>query len=253
MKLYYKTVGEGQPLIILHGLFGSSDNWTTIAKSLAEKIKVYLVDLRNHGQSPHEDVFDYAAMSEDLQELFELENISSANILGHSMGGKAAMYFACQNPEKVEKLIVADIGPKAYPPHHQDIIAGFNHVDVETLSNRKEADERLSEIISNLGIRMFLLKNLKRNTDGSFSWKHNLKVIEEKIEEVGKALPNDFHFEGQTLFIKGEKSQYIMDEDLADIQGHFPNYKLEAIPNAGHWVHAEQPKLLLETLEEFLL
>ncbi len=252
MKLNFRTLGEGEPLIIMHGVFGSSDNWQTLGKVFAEKFKVYLVDLRNHGNSPHSDEFDYTLMVADVVELMDDEELTKAHVLGHSMGGKVAMHLATQHAEKVDKLVVVDIAPKYYPPHHQQIFEGFHSVDLENLENRKDADDQMAQVISNFGVRQFILKNLDRKKDGSFSWKLNVDAIEKAIEKVGEGIEGDVAFDGTSLFIAGGKSDYITDADHDLIREHFPKAIVATVKGAGHWVHAEKPKELGEMVMEFL-
>lgn len=254
MKLNFRTLGEGNgttPLIILHGVFGSSDNWQTVGKTLSEKHKIYLVDQRNHGHSPHSDIFDYQAMADDLIEFMDSESINKAHLIGHSMGGKTVMSVACLFPTRVQSLTVVDIAPKYYAPHHQNILAGFHSVKLDSINSRTEANSQMSKVISHPGIRQFLLKNLTRNGE-HFAWKHNLPVIEKNIEEVGKGLSQDCLFEKETLFIAGGQSGYIQSVDHADIKSHFPNSEIVTIDGAGHWVHAEKPKELIKVIERFL-
>ncbi len=251
MKLNFKKSGSGEPLIILHGLFGSADNWFSITKELEDDFTIYLVDQRNHGDSPQSEDWNYKVMAEDLKELMEAEAISEAHLLGHSMGGKTAMTFALNYPEKVKKLIVADIAPRYYPIHHETILEGLNAVPIDSLKSRKEADDALSEYINNPGIKQFLLKNLAR-TDGGFKWKVNLPVITGKIENVGEEVSSEKPFENPTLFMGGENSDYIQDKDKEDIDRLFPNSHLIYIKNAGHWLHAEQPKAVVDTVRAFL-
>ena len=252
MKLNFRTLGEGDPLIIMHGVFGSSDNWQTLGKVFAENFKVYLVDLRNHGNSPHSDEFDYDVMVKDVVELMDDEGLKKAHILGHSMGGKVAMHLATQHADRVDKLIVVDIAPKYYPPHHQQIFEGFHSVDLDNLENRKHADEQMAKVISNFGVRQFILKNLDRKKDGSFGWKLNIDAIERAIEKVGEGIEGDVSFDGTTLFIAGSKSDYITEEDHELIREHFPKALIASVKDAGHWVHAEKPKELGEMVMEFL-
>lgn len=252
MKLNFRTLGSGQPLIIMHGVFGSSDNWQTLGKVFSEKFKVYLVDLRNHGNSPHSEEFDYDFMVDDIVELMYDDGLNDAHFLGHSMGGKVAMHFATKHPDKLGKLIVVDIAPKHYPPHHQQIFDGFRSVDLANLSNRKEADDQMSSVISNFGVRQFILKNLDRRKDGSFGWKLNLEVIQNAIEKVGEGIEGDVSFNGNTLFIAGGKSDYITVNDHELIHHHFPNTIISTVEGAGHWVHAEKPKELSDLVLDFL-
>lgn len=252
MKLYHREIGEGKPLIILHGLFGSSDNWMSIAKELEGHFKMYLVDQRNHGQSPHSDEFNYTAMANDLNEFIEEHGIENPSILGHSMGGKTAMNFAINHADRWDKLIVVDIAPRAYPVHHDTILKGLKSIDVDNLKSRGEADKQLAEYVKDMGTRQFLLKNLARKSDGGFEWKINLPVIDKKIEAMGEGIEQQLAIEKDVLFIRGEKSDYIQDRDNILIVQLFPNSEVKTVKNAGHWVHAEQPKALLEMVTEFL-
>ncbi|MDO9552433.1 alpha/beta fold hydrolase [Rhodonellum sp.] len=252
MKLNFKKTGEGEPLIILHGLFGSADNWFSIARDLGKSYTLYLVDQRNHGDSPQSEDWDYEVMAEDIAELMKDEGLASAYLMGHSMGGKTAMFFALKYPEKVRKLIVADIAPRQYPVHHQTILEGLNAIKLEDLKSRKEADDLLSKYISDSGIRQFLLKSLGRDQDGNFIWKINLPVITAKIENVGEALDFDGTFVKSTLFMGGANSNYINEGDKADIDHFFPDHKIIHLKNAGHWLHAEQPEAVIQTVKAFL-
>ncbi|HNP19574.1 MAG TPA: alpha/beta fold hydrolase [Fulvivirga sp.] len=251
MKLFYRELGEGSPMIILHGLFGSSDNWLSIAKILSESFKVYSVDQRNHGQSPHNEEFNYSVMAEDLKKFIESNNIKNPIIMGHSMGGKTAMEFAVNNPDSWSKLIVVDIAPKAYPVHHDKILEGLRSLDLDTLTSRGEADKQLSEYVPQLGVRQFLLKNLARGTDG-FEWKINLPVITDNIEIIGEGLSKVLDKEKPVLFINGQNSDYITPQDKGLIEETFPGAELVTIDNAGHWVHAEQPEVFLNTVKNFI-
>jgi esterase len=251
MQLNFRKNGSGPPLVILHGLFGSLDNWFSIAKELVEQYTLYLVDQRNHGDSPHSNEWNYGVMVEDLLELLDAEGLDSVYLMGHSMGGKTVMNFAVRYPERVRKLIVGDIAPRYYPIHHQVILEGLNALDLSQLQSRKEADDLLATYIPELGIRQFLLKSLGRDTNG-FAWKVNLSVITQHIEEVGKALEEGTVFDGPTLFLGGANSSYIQQQDLPDINTHFPNAEWVSIPNAGHWLHAEQPQAVVAEMRKFL-
>lgn len=252
MKLNYQETGEGQPLVIVHGLFGSSDNWLTVAKELAGEYKIYLVDLRNHGDSPHSEDFTYAAMADDLAEFVQDHQIKDPIVLGHSMGGKAAMRFSIEHPDMVEKLVVVDIAPRYYPPHHQTILEGLKSIDVHSLKSRKEADEALGKYVKELGVRQFLLKNLSRNSEGGYEWKMNLPIIDQKIENVGEELDKEARFEKPTLFINGANSNYIQKKDEELIFTIFPQASIETIQGAGHWVHAEKTEEFVGVLKPFL-
>jgi pimeloyl-ACP methyl ester carboxylesterase len=252
MKLNFRKTGSGEPLIILHGLFGSADNWFSIAKELEKDYTLYLVDQRNHGDSPHSEEWNYKVMSKDLKALMDDEEIEEAFLMGHSMGGKTVMNFALQYPEKVKKLIVADIAPRHYPVHHQTILEGLSSVNLSEIKSRKEADEQLAKFVPEAGIRQFLLKSLGRNGKGDFIWKINLSVIIDKIENVGEALDYENSFDQPTLFMGGANSNYIQEKDKEDIDRYFPNNHLIYIKNAGHWLHAEQPQAVIDTVKAFL-
>lgn len=252
MELNYKTYGSGQPLIILHGLLGSLDNWQTLGRQFAENFTVFIIDQRNHGRSPHSAEFNYELLAEDLNEFMEEHFISSAHILGHSMGGKTAMYFAMKYPEKVEKLIVADIAPVVYEEGHKIIFDALLSVNLKTAENREEIDAQLKTQIPNYGVRQFLMKGLTRNEERELSWKFNLKDIWANYTNILQTFESDHHFDGKTLFIKGEKSDYILPEYQATIKKYFPNSKTEVIPKVGHWLHAENPELFYKIANEFL-
>jgi len=253
MILHFKKFGakEGEPLVILHGLFGMLDNWFTFGKKFAEKFTVYLVDQRNHGQSPHSDEWNYKVMSDDLLEFFDEQKIEKANIIGHSMGGKTAMYFAGEHAERVMKLIVVDIAPRVYPTNHDDIVTALLSVDIENLKSRHEADEQLSRFIPDFSTKQFLLKNLSRKENDStkFEWKFNLQVIAENIQEVGEEIKYGTII--PTLFIRAEKSYYISDTDETAIKKLYPNSEIISI-DSGHWVHAEKPEEFYTILMKFL-
>ncbi len=251
MKLHFRSFGQGEPLIILHGVFGSSDNWQTVGKELSVTYKVYLVDQRNHGSSPHSDEFDYNVMTDDILELMLNEDIDRAHLLGHSMGGKTAMTFAARYPEKVNKLIVVDIAPKYYEPHHARIFRGFRSIKLDQIQTRNEADVQMSHRIPDTAVRQFILKNLTRNKEG-FEWKLNLDVIEKQAEKLGEALSEEDWFNGHVLFLYGTRSDYITEADLQGIRQHFPNAELKPVSGAGHWVHAEQPRTLVRLALSFL-
>lgn len=253
MQLNYKTFGQGPPLIILHGLFGTLDNWQTLAKRWAATYTVFLIDQRNHGRSPHVDEHSYLAMAEDLNAFMDDNWIHKAHILGHSMGGKTAMQFAVLYPEMVDKLVVIDIAPKTYLGGHEQIIEALNDLDVHRLESRKAADAQLAASIPVFGIRQFLLKNLTREKTGGYRWKMNLPVLVRTYQAILQKIEAAELFEGATLFVKGANSPYIKKEDMPMIQEYFSHAQLESIAEAGHWVHAEQPDKLFEIVSDFLI
>ena len=251
--LYSKIEGKGKPLLILHGFLGMSDNWKSIGVKFAENgFEVHMLDLRNHGRSFHSEDFNYEVMVNDILKYCQHHSLENIDLLGHSMGGKVAMLFATIYPNLVKKLIIADIGLKQYPQHHQDILAGLNAVDFSAKPDRGEVEEILLPYISDFGTRQFLMKSLYWKEQGQLAYRFNLKVFNRKIEEVGTALPLANHFDKPTMFIRGGKSSYILDADLSQIEKQFPNYVLKTIPNTGHWLHAEQPELFFEETFEFL-
>ena len=252
MTLNYKKYGTGEPLLILHGLFGSLDNWQTIGKKFAETHAVYLIDLRNHGKSPHSDDFDYLEMAADVAEICEEENLTNISLLGHSMGGKTAITFSVEFPHLLSKLIIVDIAPKKYRPHHDEILEGLFSLNLEEITSRRQADEELSRKITNQGIRLFLLKNLKRKEGGGYQWKMNLDLLADQIEKVIEVSDIPFPINIPTLFIRGGESGYILDSDFEEIYKFFPQSEIETIEGTGHWIHAEKPLELLELVEEFI-
>ncbi|SFB68794.1 Pimeloyl-ACP methyl ester carboxylesterase [Zunongwangia mangrovi] len=254
MKLHTNIIGEGKPFIILHGFLGMGDNWKTLGKMFSEKgYEVHLVDQRNHGKSPHSDDFTYQVLAEDLKEYVEEHNLDKVVLMGHSMGGKTAMLFATTYPDLLEKLIIVDIAPKYYRPHHQDILAGLSLLEESDVSSRQEAAKIISEYVPDKPTQLFLLKNLDREGKDKYVLKVNLKIFKEKIDNIGKALGDSKVYEGETLFIKGENSNYIkLPEDEELLQTHFPSTKIEVISNAGHWVHAENQKDFYDAVIRFL-
>lgn len=251
MKLHFRKSGQGKPLIILHGLFGSSDNWFSLAKVFAEHFTVYLVDQRNHGQSPHADDMNYKLLTEDLDKFILEHHIENPHIIGHSMGGKTAMNFAVKYPDKLHKLIIVDIAPKQYPVHHDHILDGLHDINLTTLTSRNEADQLLSKQVPEPAVRQFLLKNLARNEESKFEWRINIHAIDEHIREIGAGMQYDGQFTGPTLFIKGARSNYYAPGDEENILNIFPTAQFTTL-NTGHWVQAEDPKAFAETVFDFL-
>ena len=252
MTLNFKAFGQGDPIIILHGLFGTLDNWQTIGKKLAEHYMVYLVDQRNHGRSPHHPDFNYALMAEDLRTFMESQWIYKAHLIGHSMGGKTVMQFAMDFPDMIDRLIVVDIAPKAYAGGHQAIFDALKQLDLGSIEHRKEADEALAKNIEQYGVRQFLLKNLSREKAGGYRWKMNLPAIQQHYQAILDTIPLSEAFEEKSLFIRGSQSNYIMDEDWPTVLSYFPNAHLATVEGSGHWVHAEAPAELLKLVSDFL-
>jgi esterase len=253
MQLFYRMVGQGPPIVILHGLFGSCDNWLTMGKNIADLgYTVYMIDQRNHGRSPHDSMFDYTQMAADLQAFISDNNIEKPILVGHSMGGKTVMQYALNYPDTFSKLVVIDIAPKFYPVHHYDILQGLNTMPLATLQSRQEADDFLAKFEPKLSVRQFLLKNLYRNDSGAFDWRINLPVITKNIHEIGEEVTGDEAVTQPTLFMRGEWSSYIQDTDWEYIQRVFPNAILDTIAAADHWVQAEQPAAFLESLQKFI-
>lgn len=251
MKLFSQILGEGSPLLVIHGVFGMSDNWQTLGRKWSEHYQVHLLDMRNHGRSPHSADHNYELMSDDLLEYCEEHQLGQVYLLGHSMGGKVAMHFATYYPERVAKMIVADIAPKAYPPHHQDVLEAMHALDLNQISSRKEAQEQFGPKL-HPGVRQFLLKNLYWETKERLNWRFNLKVLSDKIEEIGGALAPNAYYDGPVLFLRGGDSWYIKDADQDLIQQHFPEASLKTVADAGHWLHAQQPQAVFNAVVNFL-
>lgn len=251
MKLYSRTIGEGKPLVMLHGVFGSSDNLFTVSKAIAEQgFCVHTLDARNHGQSPRSEVFNYDVMAADLNEFLLENNVNDPVILGHSMGGKTVMQFA-MNYDNFEKLIIVDIAPKFYPTHHNHIIQGLNAINLAELKNRKEAADIFGNYVSDFGEQQFLLKNLYRTDDGGFDWRINVPVLSKEMYQVGEELSNTKTVDKPVLFLRGGDSPYILDEDIPTIKRTFPNATIQTIANANHWVHATQPQAFVDSVVAF--
>jgi esterase len=251
MKLFFRELGQGQPFIILHGLMGSSDNWLTQAKLLADQYHLYMIDQRNHGQSPHSNELDYKALATDLKDFIQEHTLEKPIVLGHSMGGKAAMNFAISNPDLLDRLIVVDIAPKAYPVHHDNIVEGLKAIPISTLQSRNQADEVLSQYVPEADVRQFLLKNLSRKPEGGFTWKINLPVIDRNLELISADIQFPGSYQGETLFVRGAHSNYVKDGDRQRIKDLFPNSTLITM-DTGHWVQAEKPQEFVEVVRNFL-
>jgi pimeloyl-ACP methyl ester carboxylesterase len=253
MKLFFRKVGEGKTtLIILHGLFGLSDNWNTIGKILSHSFRVYLVDLRNHGNSPHSNEWTYPAMVNDIRELVNDEKLDKVNLLGHSLGGKVAMQFAAMYSEKIKKLIVVDMAPKSYSEKLFDFVEKLLQINLAEIKSRKEVEIELRKIIKDEATVQLLLKNIQWNEEQHLSWKFNLKTIVENWYKVGTTFGIKENILVPALFIRGEKSNYILDSDIPQIKTYFPNSTIKTIAGAGHWVHTDKPEDFMQTVREFI-
>lgn len=251
--LHSQIIGEGTELIILHGFLGMADNWRTPGKMLAQMdYRVHLVDQRNHGRSFWSDDFSYEDMSDDLLLYMEHHGLDNALLLGHSMGGKTAMTFATDHPEMCSKLIVTDIAPRYYPPHHQNVIEALQTLDLETINDRKEAEEMITHFIEAPAMRKWLLKNLYWERPEKLGFRCNLKVLADSMEEIGEPISGTALFEGSALFIRGDRSEYVQEADISIIKRHFPKAEVVTVPDAGHWVHAENPVGFMNALIPFL-
>lgn len=252
MKLYSRKIGEGKPLVILHGVFGSSDNLFTVSKAIAEQgFCVYTLDARNHGQSPRSEEFNYNVMAGDLNQFLTENNIHNPTILGHSMGGKTTMHYAMKY-DNFEKMIVVDIAPKYYPTHHDHIIQGLKAIDLTQIKNRKDATEIFKNYVPDFGEQQFLLKNLYRTDEGGFDWRINVPVISKAIYQIGEELTNTRVVDKPALFIRGGDSHYILEEDFQTIKSIFPNADIQTIAGANHWVHATKPTEFIASVVAFM-
>lgn len=252
MQLHFKQLGQGEPLILLHGLFGSADNWFGVAPKLAEKFHVLIPDLRNHGHSPHHAEMDYPLMAADVEKFFAAQKLANACVIGHSMGGKVAMQFALDFPARVKKLIVVDMAPRAYQRAHDHIFEALLELDLATFQTRSQMEEALAPKIPSLNLRRFLLKNLGRTDDGKLVWKMNLRGVAENYSRLGEVLSPQNHFDKPALFIRGGKSNYLTATDEPEIRQLFLAAQIQTIPAAGHWVHADAPEEFLRLVLDFL-
>ncbi len=251
-NLHSTILGSGQPLLILHGYFGMSDNWKTLGIQFADNFEVHLIDQRNHGRSFHSDEFDYEILVEDLHYYIQHHQLEKVILLGHSMGGKVVMQLAVTYPDLVDKLIVADISPKYYKPHHQTILEGLNSINFDLYTTRKEVANALRIYIQDEGVLQFLLRNVFWESKGKLAFRFNIQSLTEHNLEVGEALPSFTHFNGNTLFLSGENSNYITKADLPLIAAHFENATVVTVKNAGHWLHAENPTQFYNEVVRFL-
>jgi pimeloyl-ACP methyl ester carboxylesterase len=251
-NLNFQRHGSGLPLIILHGLFGSLDNWQTVGRILGENFQVFTIDQRNHGRSPHSDEFNYAVMADDLRDFMAEHQLPRAHVLGHSMGGKTAMHFALRHPQLVEKLIVVDIAPRAYAPAHLHIFAALASLDLTAYRDRNQIAGALTPAIPDAPTRQFLLKNISRDDTGAFRWKLNLPAIRANYDSLNAALEPGPAFVGPVLFLKGGRSDYLSEADVPLIHQLFPCTTVKTISEAGHWVHADAPDQFIKHVLRFL-
>ena len=253
MLLHANITGEGHPFIILHGFLGMSDNWRTLGRQFSQhNFQVHLVDQRNHGRSFWDDAFNYDVLVEDLKHYCDTHQLKDIVLLGHSMGGKTAMLFATKYPELVSKLMIADISPRFYPIHHDAILDGLSALNFDTIKTRGEIDKVLSTYIPDFGTRQFLLKNLYWFEKGKLALRINLEVLKNEVAEIGEALPSQALFEKETLFLRGDRSEYIGIDDESIILNHFPKAEIVTISNTGHWLHAENPKEFYGAVVKFV-
>lgn len=253
LNLHHRITGEGPPLLLLHGLFGSLENLGGVAQRLADSWQIHALDLRNHGRSPHAEVFTYAAMAADVAHYLDSQGLDQVALLGHSMGGKIAMTLALQSPGRVARLIIADIAPVHYPPHHDSILAGLEALDTAGLLSREAADAQLKPWVPEIAVRQFLLKNLVREGPGGFRWRLNLPVIRRCYHEILQGQLGLGRYDGPVLFIKGGRSDYILPSQQPAVLSCFPAAQLRVIPGTGHWLHAEKPDLFASLCRRFLL
>lgn len=252
MILHSKVYGEGSPIIILHGLLGSLDNWQTVSKFFGQKYQVITLDARNHGRSQHLELFSYEAMVQDVIDTMESMSIQKAHFIGHSMGGKTAMHLSLMHPEKVDKLVVVDIAPVNYESHHQDVFDAIYAVPLQSISQRADAEAIISSHIDEYDVVQFIMKGLYRNEENQFAWRYNVDDIYQSYDQIIGFEPAAHLFEGPVLFLKGSNSKYIQSKDWTLIQDYFPNASLHVIEGAGHWLHAEKPQEFIQSVSAFL-
>jgi len=254
LKLAFREYGQGTPLIILHGLFGQSDNWNTLAKQFGEKgFRVFTIDQRNHGLSPHNELWNYEHMAHDLKEFIDEHQLDKPILMGHSMGGKTVMFFENLFPTIASKVIICDIAARVYPPHHEEVLKALHAVDFNVVKTRKDAEAALGLHIADHGTKQFLLKNIywKDTANNIMDWRFNLKAISNNYDEIRCPVPK-YTNNKPCLVVKGEKSNYITKEDELDFKDRYPNAKFTTIEGSGHWVHAEKPKEFFDCIMGFL-
>lgn len=253
VPLHHSIVGDGFPVLVLHGLFGSGTNWRSFARALADRWELHLLDLRNHGQTAHTDSMSYPEMANDLGAYMDEKNIDTAYVVGHSMGGKVAMRFALESPDRVRRLVVVDIAPTDSAHDHLPFLTAMQNLDLDGIERREQASRALSKAIPDAGVRQFLLQNLVSGTDG-YQWRINLDGLKSNLPGLhGFPLDGiDGHFAGPALFVRGRMSDYIPESAYSEIRRLFVNADIVTIEDAGHWVHAERPAAFLCAVEGFL-
>lgn len=252
MPLHAEAYGSGPPLVILHGLFGSGENWRTLARRFAERYHVHTVDLPGHGASPPLRPLTYPAMAEAVRAFLDEAGLASVYLMGHSMGGKVAMELALSDPARVGRLVVVDIAPRRYPPSHTGLLAAMRGLDLGAVASRNDAGRALAGAIPDPVVRQFLLKNLVREADAAYRWQLDLDGIHAGYDALSGSLESLDLYDGPTRFIRGARSDYVRDADLETIRAYFPQADIVTIPDAGHWVHADAPDAFAEVVEEFL-
>ena len=252
LRLNHKVSGQGEPVVLVHGLFGSLENLGMVARGLSEKYEVHSLDVRNHGRSPHSDVHTYEAIANDIIGYLDSSGLSRCHFLGHSMGGKAVMHLALNFPDRVNKLIVADIAPVQYEPHHNEIFDGLLSLPLADLQSRSEADKMLARTVKEVSVRQFLLKNLVKTGNTGFGWKMNLKSLCKNYHHIMAGQSSTEYFEGDVLLIAGGHSNYVQTQHRDHVLKLFPNIAMKIIPDTGHWLHAEKPELFVKLCERFL-
>ncbi len=254
MQLFYREFGAGQAVVILHGLFGQSDNWVTVGRRIADQFHVFIPDQRNHGQSPRAAIHSFPSMADDLAEFIEEHNIQNPILVGHSMGGKVAMTYALENPDKIRKLVVIDISPRKYPERitHTQVITQMLGIELANIKTRGEVEKILELRIEDPRVRMFIMKNLYYKIHGKLAWRLNIEAINQSMDLLFDGIQSESQYKGPALFIRGGKSDYVPDADIPLITSMFPEVVLKTISGASHWVHADAPEELCFLLSNFL-
>lgn len=253
MKLHHREFGSGPPLVVLHGLLGSLDNWVPLAQRFATDFQVFLLDLRNHGRSPHATDTSYELMAEDVLQFLREQKLAPVHLLGHSMGAKVAMRFAQLHPAAIVRLVVVDMSPREYPARHDTLLDAMHALDLARYQRRDQIDQELAAVVPDRTVRQFVLKNLGRDEAGQLIWKPNIASLRASYGQLRATLPGSTAFAGPALFVRGGQSDYVPDNDLPLIRGLFPHVNLATIEHAGHWVHADAPDEFCRIVSDFLL